>query len=264
MPLTEAIQCCPARRGILLDSLPILAAVAAAFFLAGVVKGVIGLGLPTVAIGLLGLLMTPAQAAAILIVPSLLTNVWQAFAGGDMRALVQRMWSLLLGICVGTVLGAVWLTKSGSSGATMGLGIALAVYALLGLFKVHFSVPPRAEGWLGLLVGIATGAITVATGVFALPGVPYIQALHLERDRLVQALGLSFTVSTVTLAAALFYAGEMRASLAAASLVAVVVAPAGMWLGQIVRRKVSPDTFRLLFFVGLLALGAHLALRELL
>ena len=58
-----------------------LAAVAGAYLLAGFVKGVIGMGLPTVSIGLLGLLLTPAQAAAILVVPSLATNIWQFAAG---------------------------------------------------------------------------------------------------------------------------------------------------------------------------------------
>ena len=247
-----------------MDSLPILVATAAAFLLAGVVKGVIGLGLPTVAIGLLGLWMTPAQAAAILVVPSLLTNVWQAAVGGGLLAQVRRMWSLLAGICIGTFIGAVWLPSGSSGQATMWLGVALAVYAGLGLFKLHFSVPPRSEGWLGLIMGIATGAVTVATGVFALPGVPYIQALKFERDKLVQALGLSFTVSTITLAVALSHAGEMRASLAGAALAALVAAPIGMLLGQIVRRRVRPETFRLFFLLGLLALGLHLALRGLL
>ncbi|NVZ80096.1 sulfite exporter TauE/SafE family protein, partial [Pseudomonas gingeri] len=51
------------------------------FLLAGTVKGVIGLGLPTVAMGLLGLAMVPAQAAALLIIPATLTNVWQLAAG---------------------------------------------------------------------------------------------------------------------------------------------------------------------------------------
>lgn len=247
-----------------MDSLPIVAATAAAFLLAGLVKGVIGLGLPTVAIGLLGLLMTPAQAAAILIVPSMVTNVWQAVAGGGVLALARRMWALLVGICIGTFIGAVWLPSGSSGEATRWLGAALAVYAGLGLFNVHFSVSPRSESWVGMIVGIATGAISVATGVFALPNVPYIQALKFERDRLVQALGLSFTVSTVTLAMALSHAGEIHSSLIAPSAAALGAAAAGMALGQIVRTRVSPATFRLFFFVGLLALGAHLALRGLL
>ena len=80
-----------------MDSAAILAAIAGAFLLAGFVKGVIGLGLPTVSIGLLGLLMTPAQAAAILVVPSLVTNVWQAVVGGGFLALARRLWPA---ICV--------------------------------------------------------------------------------------------------------------------------------------------------------------------
>ena len=49
----------------------------AIFLLAGLVKGVIGMGLPTVAMGLLALVLPPAEAAAIVVVPSLVTNVWQ-------------------------------------------------------------------------------------------------------------------------------------------------------------------------------------------
>ena len=120
------------------------------------------------------------------------------------------------------------------------------------------------EGWIGLLAGIATGVVSVATGVFAIPGVPYIQALGFERDRLVQALGLSFTVSTVTLALALYHAGEMNLALAVPSLLALAMAAAGMLLGQVVRGKVREQTFRLWFFLGLLGLGLHLALRGLL
>ena len=245
-----------------MDSLPILAATAGAFLLAGFVKGGIGLGMPTIAIGLLGLLMTPAQAAAILVVPSLATNIWQFVVGGNLLALVRRLWPMLVGICIGTFIGAVALPRGQQ--ATVWLGLALVLYAGLGLIKTQFKVPLRAEIWLGLLMGTATGAITVATGIFVLPGTPYVQALQFERDRLVQALGLSFTVSTITLAAALGYAGEIYSSLAWPSLVALGSALIGMWVGQLVRGKVRPETFRLCFFLGLLLLGAHLALRGLL
>lgn len=241
-----------------------LAAVAAAFLLAGFVKGMIGLGLPTVAIGLLGLLMTPARAAAILVVPSLVTNVWQALAGGGVLALARRMGTLLVGICIGTFVGALWLPNGSGGQATVWLGVALAIYAGLGLFNIHFKVPLAHENWLGLVMGCLTGAITVTTGVFALPVVPYIQALDFDRHRLVQALGLSFTVSTATLALALSHAGEMRLSLAGASVAALATALFGMVLGQFARGRVRPETFRRWFFLGLLALGLHLALRGLL
>lgn len=241
-----------------------LAVIAGAYVLAGFVKGVIGLGLPTVAIGVLGLMMTPAQAAAILVVPSLVTNVWQFVAGGGLLVLVRRMWPMLLGTCIGTWIGTLLLPSGSAPEATVWLGVALAIYAALGLINVEFKVSPRAEGWVGLLAGIATGAVTVATGIFALPGVPYIQALGFDRHKLVQALGLSFTMSTATLALALGYAGEMRMALAWPSLVALGAALIGMVLGQLLRGVVRAETFRLFFFLGLLLLGGHLALRGLL
>jgi hypothetical protein len=240
-----------------------LTAIAAAFLLAGFVKGVIGLGLPTVGIGLLGLVMTPAQAAAVLIVPSLVTNVYQCVVGGGLLALAGRLWPVLAGLCIGTWIGAVLLPNGASGAATMWLGVALIIYAALGLFRVHFKVPPRSETWLGLIMGAATGAVTVATGVFALPGVPYIQALQFERDKLVQALGMSFSVSTITLAIALSHAGELSTSLVVPSLAGLVAAILGMGLGQIVRGMVKPETFRVVFCLGLLALGVHLAVHGL-
>ena len=247
-----------------MESVALLIATAGAFLLAGFVKGVIGLGLPTVSIGLLGLLMTPAQAAAILVVPSLVTNIWQAAVGGELWALARRLWPVLAGICIGTFIGAALLPHDDSGQATIWLGLALVLYAAFGLVKGHFAVPERAETWLGLLVGLATGAITVATGIFVMPGTPYIQSLKFDRDKMVQALGLSFTVSTITLALALVYGGQVRTSLAWPSIVALAAALVGMWLGQLMRGKVKPETFRLYFFIGLLLLGAHLALRGLL
>lgn len=247
-----------------MDSLFILCAIAGAYLLAGFVKGVIGLGLPTVAIGLLGLLMTPAQAAAILVVPSLVTNIWQFASGGDLLALLRRMWPMLTGVCVGTLIGATLLPAANSGQATIWLGIALVLYAGLGLIRIEFKVPPRHEVWIGLVAGVLTGAATVATGIFVLPGVPYIQAMRFERDRLVQALGLSFTVSTVTLAMALGHAGELHSNLLMPSVMALIAALAGMIGGQLIRGRVKAETFRLFFFLGLFLLGAHLALRGLL
>src|SRR5215831_2905596 len=102
-----------------MDAASTLVAIAGAFLLAGFVKGVIGLGLPTVAIGLLGLMMTPTQAAAILVLPALVTNVWQAAVGGNLLPLVRRLWPMLLGICIGTFVGAVLLPNG--KGATLWL-----------------------------------------------------------------------------------------------------------------------------------------------
>jgi uncharacterized protein len=239
-----------------------LAAVTLTFVVAGFVKGVIGLGLPTVAVGLLAVVMTPAQAAALLVAPSLLTNVWQAM-GPELAPLTRRLWPMLLGICVGVWAGGGLLTADGGARASIGLGAVLALYGLLGLISVEFSVPARLEPWLSPLIGAVTGVVTAATGVYMIPSAPYLQAIGLKKDALVQALGLSFTVSTLALAASLVRDGALQISVAGASLLALAPALLGMVLGQWVRARVRFETFRTCFFVGSLLLGAHLMLRPL-
>lgn len=247
-----------------LPPLFILAVILFAFALAGVVKGVIGMGLPTVAVGLLGLVMPPVEAAAILVVPSLVTNIWQLAAGPRFGALARRLWPLLAGVCVGTW-GGMWMFAGvGTAWASAALGLSLIGYAIIGLASVRFTVPERMEPWLAPFIGASTGVITAATGVFVIPTVPYLQALKMDREELIQALGLNFTVSTLALAGGLVHTGVLNTAMAGSALLALVAALLGMFFGQGLRRRISPETFRRCFFAGMLLLGAHLTLRALL
>ncbi len=250
-------------------NLPLLALVAAVFVLAGFVKGVIGLGLPTITMGLLSVVMLPVQAAALLVVPSLVTNLWQ-IGGSGLAALLRRMAPMLIGVCVGVAVGAGWLTGGGAGDDTAarwasgGLGLALIVYAALGLMQWHPHVASAHEWWLGPLVGVATGLVTAATGVFVIPAVPYLQALGMEKEELVRALGISFLVSTIALALSLGQGGALEPATLLASLIAVAPALAGMMIGQWLRLRVSAATFKRIFLLGLLLLGAYLAIRAML
>jgi uncharacterized membrane protein YfcA len=205
--------------------------------------------------------MRPAEAAVMLLVPSLVTNIWQLVAGPRFDALPRRLWPMMLGVAVGTLAGSGIIASTATSAAAAGLGAALIAYAVIGLAKLRLRVPPLAERWLGPLVGAVTGFVTGATGVFVIPAVPYLGSLGLERDELVQALGLSFTVSTVALAAGLALHGALPLAASGTSLLALLPALAGMTLGGRVRARVRPETFRLCFFLGLLALGAELLWR---
>lgn len=233
------------------------------FVLAGTVKGVTGMGLPTLSMGLLGLLMAPAEAAALLIIPSLVTNVWQFVIGPNRMVLLRRMWPMLLAICVATWFGTALLIGKGSATrATTALGAVLIVYSAIGLAKFRLALPGNCEAWLSPLIGATTGVVSGATGVFVIPAVPYLQALDLEKEDLVQALGLSFTTSTIALAIGL--ATHHSFHLAASSVSALCTIPAlgGMAIGQWVRARVDADRFRQVFFIGLLVLGADLVIRS--
>lgn len=247
-------------------SVPVLLFIAAVFILAGFTKGVIGLGLPTISMGLLAVVLPAPEAAALLILPSLVTNVWQMLDGPHLRTVLRRLWPLNVGVCLGTWGAAAVMAGLGGRWAVVALGVALMAYAISGLAALPLAVPRPAERWLGPLTGLVTGAITSATGVFVIPAVPYMQAIGLTRDELVQALGLSFTVSTLALAVTV--SGAFDWDLAGPSLAAALIAPtfmalAGMRLGQAVRARLAPAVFRVWFFAGLLALGAYLAARGL-
>lgn len=209
----------------------------------------------------LSTVIPPAQAASILIVPSFVTNVWQLATGPRFAELARRLWPTMAGIVLGTLAGSGFMQGSRAGQAVIGLGLALMAYAVLGLTAVRFSVSPGTEKWLGPIIGAATGLMTAATGVFVIPAVPYLGALGLKKDELIQALGLSFTVSTVALAAALAKGGSFEGGTAGASALALAPALAGMSLGAWVRNRVSEPVFRRCFFLGLFALGAHLASR---
>ena len=238
--------------------------VAAAFSLAGLVKGITGLALPTVGIGLLSLAMPTAQATALIVVPAFITNVWQMISGPGLWRLIRRLWPMQSAICLGTWAGAGLMTGSNAVFASVALGIALLAYAAVGLMNVRVPrMPARAEWWLGPLVGGATGLMTAATGVFVIPAVPYLQGLGFQRDELMKALGLSFTVSTVALSWSLASAGTLDLRTGLNSLLALLPALAGMLAGQRLLRIMRPETFRRWFFLGLALLGGDLAVRGL-
>jgi uncharacterized protein len=235
--------------------------IAGTFVLAGFVKGVTGMGLPTVAMGVLGTLMPPVSAAALLLVPSFATNAWQLSTGGRLAALAARLWSMMCGIAVGTLVGTWLLTHGQTPHATMALGVALMIYAAISLLAWRPSIPPHLEPHLSPAVGLVTGLITGATGLFTVPAVPYLQALDLGKDEFVQALGLSFMVSTVALAGALAGGNALHHENISASILATIPALAGVWIGQRVRVRVSPSAFRRWFLLALLCLGLGLSLR---
>lgn len=235
----------------------------ATFLAAGLVKGITGMGLPTTAMGLLGAFMPPAAAAAILLLPSLVTNLWQLYAGRSLIALMHRLWTMMLGIVSGTLLGAPLLVHMNTLHTGLALGVALMIYAAYALLSPAFAVPPRAERWLSPAVGLTTGIISGATGVFVIPAVPWLQSLNLDKDELVQALGLSFTVSTIALAAGLAAHRALQPEQIFMSSAAVIPALIGMWLGQKIRNAINPRRFRICFLAFLLLLGLELTLRPL-
>lgn len=238
--------------------------IAGVFFLAGTVKGVIGLGLPTVSLGLLTAAFDLTAAMALLVVPSFATNIWQGFVGGHTGALLHRIWPFLLMATVTVWLGAVALTRLELSLLSGLLGVLLVAYSVLNLTGVRFAVPARHERWAGALLGSVNGVLTGMTGSMVVPGVMFLQAIGLTRDMLVQAMGMLFAASTVALALALRGNGLLTAELGLVSSAAVIPAIIGMVSGQRIRQRLSEQRFRQLLFVAILVLGVCIVAKAML
>jgi uncharacterized membrane protein YfcA len=237
---------------------PLLLLIAAALLLAGFVKGAIGLGLPTVSMGLLAVTMPPSQALAIVIVPAIVTNIWQTFVGPYLRDIIRRLWPLMLGTMVGIWLNAGMLTGPYARYGTVILGVMLVIYAIVGLSRFSFKVARSNEKWIGGIVGLITGVASAATGVQVIPSMPFMQAIGMEKDELVQALGVFFTVATVSLAFNLTSAGLLTATTAVPGAVAMAAAFTGMFIGQVVRSRLQPEAFRRWFLIAMIFLGIYL------
>ena len=228
------------------------------FLIAGTVKGVIGLGLPTVSLALLTVAIDLPTAMALLLVPSFVTNLWQALVGGNARLILQRLWPFLLLATVTIWIGASALSRVNLSLLSALLGALLMVYAGANLGGLRLTISPRQELWAGPLVGLVNGVLTGMTGSFVVPGVMFLQAIGLAREVLIQAMGMLFVLSTLALALALQRNALLTIEHGVLSVTALLPAVLGMLFGRWIRQGISEQLFRKLFFLSLLVLGTYI------
>jgi len=236
-----------------------LLVIAGAFLIAGIAKGAIGIGLPPIAIGLMTLAMPLEDSLAIMAIPTLLTNVWQAIYGRGFLPLLRRFWTLAVPAMMALLFVAATLGQLGSTRAAAWLGVMLVLYSAIALLAWRPKVSPQTERWASPLIGLASGAIAGITGVAAVPFLPYMQSLEIDKDDLVQALGILFIFIIGALTLALARQGAFDSTNLAGGIAAIVPTSVGVWLGQKSRDALSPEMFRRVFLVGLLGVGLHMA-----
>ena len=219
------------------------------FLLAGFVKGIVGLGLPTISLALLTALLDLPTAMALLVVPAFCTNIWQGFVGGHLALLSHRLWPLLLAAIPFVWVGAALSDMFETATLTRILGGMVVIYATLSFWSMPYSIPHPFQAWLGPLCGTINGVLTGLTGSLFLPGVMYLQSIGLSRDQLVQAMGLLFALSTLALGISLQETDRIDAGLWQISGFALLPALFGMHCGKICRVFLSGLVLRGLYIV---------------
>ena len=245
-----------------MPSIGMLATLFFIFAFGGWIKGLVGIGLPVVVMSLMSWVLSPAEAATVLVVSAITTNIWQAFAGPPLWHLIRRLGSYLVCIFFGTAVGIRFLVGSNTALVIIALGMVLILYALIGLLVPHNHINPQQEKLLSPVMGFATGVLSGATGVSVVPAVPYISALNISKDELLQAAALSPGVAAIALGLALGFSGNYLPGMIPVSFLAVIPSLMGMYFGQRIRNRVDPFRFRRWFFMAMLLLGFIMLARE--
>jgi hypothetical protein len=237
--------------------------IAASFLVAGTVKGVVGLGMPSVSVAMLTATLGLTNGLALMIIPTCVTNAWQAAYSPNLGASLRRHWLFLSTAVVMVVPGAAALAFVDAGRLSAVLGVVLIIYAAASLARLRVNIPPAHETWSGVLSGMATGVITGMTGSSVVPGVFYLQSLGLPRAELVPAMGILFGACAVMLALSLGQIGIVTRETLVVSTAALIPALIGMEIGQRLGRRFSEALFRRALFAALMLLGLYITLRAL-
>jgi uncharacterized membrane protein YfcA len=235
-----------------------LVLIAATFLLAGTVKGVVGLGMPTISVALLTATMGLTNGLALMVIPTCVTNIWQAAYSPSLRAALRRHWLFLSMAVVMVVPGAATLTLVDVELLSAVLGVVLIIYSIASLARFRLRITPAHETWAGAASGAATGVITGMTGSSIVPGVFFLQSLGLPRAELVPIMGMLFGACAIMLAISLGGIGIVTPETLVVSTAAIFPALIGMDIGQRLSKRLSEAVFRRVLYIALLLLGCEI------
>ena len=234
------------------------------FFLAAFVKGTTGLGFATTCVPILALAFGVPAALPLVLIPSLASNVLVMREAGHFVETVRRFWPLYLAALPGIALGLALLMAVDAALAAAALGLVLIAYAVYALMRPDLRLPARAERPLAPAIGLMTGAVNGLTGSQVMPVLPYLLGLGLDPQRFVQAINVSFTLSSLAMIIGLSGVGLMTPQIALVSAAGLIPVYLGVKAGSRVRRLLPPETFRKTVLVLLIALGVALGVRAVL
>ena len=237
---------------------PFLIQIVLIFILAGLVKGTVGFGLPTIGIGLGALISDIPTAMMLILVPTFFTNIVQVVSAGSLRHVIQKAWVFLLGSVLLVPLGlwAVVLLPAFPFERLLGLSILLYSLASLKGFNPVMAMEHNAK--LGFGLGLINSVLTGMTGSMSVPGVMYLRSLQLSKDDLLCAMGALFFISAIAMGASLWWFGKATNELSLLSVLMCVPVAIGVWVGMSIRKLLSEEQFKALFLWAFTALGAYL------
>ena len=239
-----------------------LAVIALAFLLGSTVKGALGAGIPAVGMPIMVMVIEPALAASLFVVPVAISNIWQIWQAGHYREAIRRFWPFLLPEMVGVWFGVGILTTVAPRKLALALGCVVVATTLGQMFVREIRGLRGRAGFVHPIGGFVLGLCGGATGMFA-PTIVYFAALRLDKDLFVTQLALVASCGSLALYARLVVEGRLHLPQLELSTYALLPTAIGLTIGFWSRKRMSEVVFRRAVWSALLALGATLIARGL-
>ena len=229
---------------------------------AGIIKGATGLGYASCALPFLAMAMGLRQAISVVMLPALASNFLIICITPHKLETLRRFWPLYIAAIPGIMAGIYLLVLFDQKIPTIGLGFLILAYSVYSIVRPSLLVPKKFESPLQVPVGLLNGFLTGLTGSQVLPFLPYILGLQLDPDRTTQAINLAITLWSGVMLIALYQSGVASTGSLAASVLALVPALLGIYLGSILRSMIPAQHYRLIVQVVLGFLGASLIAKQ--
>jgi uncharacterized membrane protein YfcA len=232
-----------------------------ALLMAGIVKGILGIGIPVVSVSLLSLVINVPMAVSLLPVPILLSNIWQSLRSDQFESTLRRFGPLIAALVIGTFAGARLLVDIDQRALIGIVGAAVLAFAVSAHFPLHLHISRRAERWLGVPIGLFAGVLGGMTTFFGPPIIMFLFALNLDKDDFVGTISTVYLCAAVPLAVALGMFGFMGPQEYLWSTAAAAPLLLGVLFGQWLRTRISQSAFRRGLLLMLVVVGVRLIYR---
>jgi uncharacterized membrane protein YfcA len=232
-----------------------------AYLIAGSIKGLTGIGFSTSCLPILALRLDLKVAIPLVIVPSIVSNLVVMVQAGDFRAAVKRFWPMYLASVPGLLAGLALLVAINANLAKAILGLVLIAYALWALSNKSFALSGTAERLLKLPTGFCTGFVNGLTGSQVLPVLPYLLSIDLGKKPFVQAINISFTISSLIMLFGMNRFGYFTLQTFLIALIGLIPVLTTVTLGGKLQQRLAGALHRRLVLVFLFLMGLVLLAR---
>ena len=238
------------------NDLSILTFMLVTFFLSGIVKGFLGIGLPAAAMALLTLILEPTHAIALLVLPILFTNLSQFSRSNHRMESFQNYWLMGITILISIFITSLFMSLYPTELLTISIGIAMVIYALNGLVGLKLKI--NGGNALQIFFGMISGVLGGLSSIWSPPVAMYLIARGLDKERFISASGFLFLVGAAPFAIGLYIGEVLTLQVIAQSIFGLLFVLLGFYFGESLRKRVTQNWFEKALLTAFCIMGVRL------